>query len=269
MDSIYVPHAVELDGSALVFDRQSDRAVRVPEHLLENFLRLNSDESILTFARKYGPLRLDATNVSELLQRLAKHGLEFLFYIEDREETEMWRRTRRQFSDLLVLAASLREDDRPRREVLLELSQHLGVVDIEADAKNADWPGLPASVQRAGAELVLIYHLRTLATVCGLKPAISIVNFGARYAQFDLVFQDAVRGILGSISLFGALLVQMMAAVTSTGFATCSACGKAYVPRRRPRTGERHYCSECGRAAAVRDAKINYRNNRRAKGSKR
>jgi hypothetical protein len=55
--------------------------------------------------------------------------------------------------------------------------------------------------------------------------------------------------------LFGALVLQLMSAVTRTaGFAICSECGMAYVPSRQPRRGQQNYCEGCGRPAALRHA---------------
>jgi hypothetical protein len=51
---------------------------------------------------------------------------------------------------------------------------------------------------------------------------------------------------LGRDSLFGALGLQL--ALTTTkhgGFFLCSYCGQPYVPERRPREGEEHFCGDC------------------------
>jgi hypothetical protein len=64
--------------------------------------------------------------------------------------------------------------------------------------------------------------------------------------------------------LFAILSIQLMLAVSSTeGLAICSACGMSYIPKRRPRVGEKHYCQACGRAAAIREASANYRRKNR------
>lgn len=64
--------------------------------------------------------------------------------------------------------------------------------------------------------------------------------------------------------LFGTLAMQLTLAISrSDGLAICSACGQAYIPKRRPRAGQRHYCPECSRATAVRDAMRDYRRRQR------
>lgn len=60
-----------------------------------------------------------------------------------------------------------------------------------------------------------------------------------------------------------AMLSLLRARETANGMALCSACGQAYVPRRKPRAQGRHYCGACGHAAALRDAKADYRARRR------
>lgn len=56
-------------------------------------------------------------------------------------------------------------------------------------------------------------------------------------------------------SLMAALAVQVsLAATQRDGFAICSGCQRFYIPSRRPSSGRRNYCQECGRPAALRDA---------------
>ena len=73
----------------------------------------------------------------------------------------------------------------------------------------------------------------------------------------------------GGGGLFGALAVQLALAISQTdGLVLCSACGAPYVPERRPRSDERHYCVACRDAGRpARDAARDYRG-RRAKVAK-
>jgi hypothetical protein len=65
---------------------------------------------------------------------------------------------------------------------------------------------------------------------------------------------------LQGTTLFGALGVQLLMAVSrAAGFAVCSACGKVYMPKRRPNPKRRRYCGRCGVKAAWRDAQLRRR----------
>lgn len=56
-------------------------------------------------------------------------------------------------------------------------------------------------------------------------------------------------------SLLECVVAQVLFALTGTcSLETCTSCGQIYTPKRTPRSGEYHYCSSCGRKAAVRDA---------------
>ncbi|MCI0485773.1 MAG: hypothetical protein L0229_04145 [Blastocatellia bacterium] len=63
------------------------------------------------------------------------------------------------------------------------------------------------------------------------------------------------------VGLFGALVMQLMMAVSRTdGFAICSACHEPYIPKRRPRFRQNNYCPkrECRYLAASRVASARY-----------
>lgn len=65
---------------------------------------------------------------------------------------------------------------------------------------------------------------------------------------------------IGAAGTFGLLAFELALGVAgSTGLVTCTACGNAYVPRRKPRIDERHYCPTCGKRAADKDAVREYR----------
>lgn len=49
---------------------------------------------------------------------------------------------------------------------------------------------------------------------------------------------------LGNERLFGGLAIQLLLAVACVdGFATCSACGRPYMPERTPKSSQNHFCS--------------------------
>jgi hypothetical protein len=78
------------------------------------------------------------------------------------------------------------------------------------------------------------------------------VQLGLAYDGSGLSFETP--------TLFSGLLLQLVSAIGgSGGFAICSNCGKPYSPKRQPPRTTRHYCTDCGRRAAVRDAVRAYR----------
>lgn len=62
--------------------------------------------------------------------------------------------------------------------------------------------------------------------------------------------------------LFANLAIQLMMAVSQIdAVAICSACGRSYTPKRRPKRTQRRYCPSC-KSVAQRDASADYRRRR-------
>ena len=99
-------------------------------------------------------------------------------------------------------------------------------------------------------------HVLPLFSWGGTGPA--LVTLGARVSWFNRESQAEWlpnMPLLQGTSLFGALAVQLLMAVSRTGgLAICSGCGAPYVPKRRPNPRRRRYCPQCGLKAAWRDA---------------
>ena len=65
------------------------------------------------------------------------------------------------------------------------------------------------------------------------------------WSQDRWSIEFAGRGVIAN-GLFGALVCQLMLAVTGTdGIDICAACGQAYVDSRRPNRAHRNYCRRC------------------------
>jgi hypothetical protein len=71
---------------------------------------------------------------------------------------------------------------------------------------------------------------------------------------------------LGEGGLFGELAQRLMSAIARTdGVAICSACGRPYMPGRRPDPDRRMYCDDCrNKGRPQRDAARDYRRRKRA-----
>jgi hypothetical protein len=283
IDALAVPKSVGLRGDHMRFkwSWQELDLVPVPSDLLEQFLALHSVEDVLAFARRFGPLLIDASQYQKLWVLMLDEGLvraiRTMRLNARKESFEAWERTRRQFAAIIRLVVSLREDERPDADAIRELTS-LEMIDLHTQVDGAEWARHSAREQRERAAIDLTYHLSTLADVCGLRPVASVSDWAARPLRFELLIQDRAGEAItanvgrpgsGALSLFGALLAQLMATVTVTGFAVCAGCGAVYVPKRKPRAGESNYCESCGRTAAVRAAKARYVARQRKKGRKR
>lgn len=76
------------------------------------------------------------------------------------------------------------------------------------------------------------------------------------------------EAVIRADSLLGALAIQLLLAISQrAALVTCSGCGRFYFPKKRPQSGKRHYCDECGRTAALRDAQRERRRRIRQKGN--
>lgn len=178
---------------------------------------------------------------------------------------------------MLSLIAAVRERQCPKKETFADLYERgmLPRVSILTIAKPGklppilgNWEGCSLAERLQTAQWVFQDKVKTFVRHCGLKPALAVKSKRGE-VRMELVFQDARADFLGSgLSLFGVLTVQLMSAATGSALALCSACGNFFVPRRRqPAFGKRRYCGACGRAAALRDAKADYRERQRNKSS--
>jgi hypothetical protein len=272
LDALLLGNEVDLDRGVLRFQWKSGLSgfdfERPPSNLLARFIDLRTDAAILSFAKRFGPLWLFQRGKESLPQpKTFSSGRPSG---EQRESLKDWRRYQWEFNALLALSAALRERQSPKRE-LFEEFERLGVIP-DADLYTYTYATAP-SLLESWSSLSVDERLRIAGTVvqtrtanfarwCRLRPALTIES-----SRITLVFQDATADhrFLFGLSLFGALTVQLLAATTGAGFATCSACGTVFVPRRRqPAFGKRRYCRMCGRAAALKDAKADYRARSRA-----
>jgi hypothetical protein len=263
LDSLWIPGAVSTKAGVLSFDwRVGYSWLKVPPTLLDQFIAISSDDNVLLFARRYGPLGLSAPG-----QRAGSVPL-FGRRAVRRELLAWWRRAQSEFRLLLTLAALLREGSEPRREIFAQYEEWgiivpartLGNIGRPSSILNK-WSEWPRGVRKRAATELLEMRMRSFVQQCGLRPALMLEPTKGSF-KVGFHFQDATANspVLVGLSLFGALTVQLLATVAGSGVAVCSGCGNVFVPRgRRPGFGKRRYCPRCGRRAAVRDAKADYR----------
>ena len=274
-DALWVAGRVEINGGNLCFDwRAPISHRRPPPTLLERFLRLRSDDAILSFAERFGPLAP---------RGLYGAGQETDYgppsspdhWQKHRESLRAWRQYQSQLNVLLALVAAVREKESPAKETFAKLHK-LGILPA-VDRRTVselgklppiltEWESRSLANRLTTARLVFLQTIETYVLHCGLRPALTL-EWSRTGSRMELVFQDARADFIGAgLSLFGALTVQLMSAATGSALAICSACGSFFVPRRRrPAFGKRRYCRACGRTAALRDAKADYRARLRTK----
>ena len=279
LDTLWVPGDVTVQDGVLCFDFGAGISYqKPPAGLLEQFIGLHSDRAIQSFAKRYGPLALGSDDAAAIPQPQSWS------WSNQRESLKAWRRYQREFNTLLGLAAAVRERTAIDRDVFAELEEHgvsvpvpratIGV--MKAGDPLKAWPSIldnwswwSEQDRQATAARLLTTRTSTFIRWCGIRPAVTF-DLRPSGTTTDLLFQDALADSLQvGLSLFGALTVQLLAATTGAGFAICSACGRAFVPlRRKPAYGRRRYCTDCGRAAAVRDAKADQRARERGKNTR-
>lgn len=260
---IRVPDFVELDGDRLIYSWWGDR--ETVEHgweqprrgILEDFIRLadGPDARILAFAREWGPIHMCEAHELPLSHSVrTTDPLCLSPKVEDRpgwewEPLSAWRRYAGAALGCLHVAARLRDgrpgdvDDWRRIEALFEPTKQQ---DDHPGEAPAGWD--PVQWQRTYLPHMAQYWLTELAHVNLLF-------------RWDYELGAPGLKLVGERSdLFGALGLQLVFAMSGTGgFVTCSGCGEPYTPKRQPIAGRRHYCRDCGRTAAVRDAQARFR----------
>jgi hypothetical protein len=279
-DRLAAPTRVALEGEVLCFDwgegeglatfdddtcpGATIRFITPPTTLLERFLRLRTDEAIVTFARQFGPLAPRGLSMQDMEAASGRS--------EHRESLGHWREWQQKLDGLLALIAAVRDKQSPRRETFVALHELDSLPAVDRLTLPALGPLIITQWERCSltdrldaARIVVMTNTRTYVRQAALRPALRLTPMRRTGTRFDVVFQDARADYAGGgVSLFGALIMQLIAAATGAPLAMCSACGHFFVPRRRrPAFGKRRYCRACGRAAAVRDAVADYRNRER------
>lgn len=248
--------------------------------LLQSFSRLAdaSDERLLQFAQRYGPLGL------------CKHG----FALGHRD-----------MRNLRCYRGNIEADDITRGQCAKEslvgwrryISRARGILAVEIDLRkdrrvNADgWAwlldGIPTTHSSnplkalvsarkedslASNPLIVALAAQRRQTLPEQKRVLAqtvnhwldecevgvSLDWSGPGIEFRLGLSDPLGR--GTPSLLIAIGVQLLRAVLrQESFVWCSDCGSPYAPDRWPRAGELHYCQDCGRKAANRIAQRRYK----------
>jgi transposase-like protein len=250
-----LPARIDLDGDRLVWTQEPSRLIRPQtggfQGLFEKFIELGdaSAQKILAYARHWGMLELCEhdfpanhpqgcwpVNPPLFSERVIKYPAGFAVRVtacaargsfegQRWEPVESWRLWARRARATLNVAAQLH-----RGKIGEEEDWRVTEGAEEIPYFPEDWP-MPKGVEEGWGRL--IYYLNHWLWFTRVRPRL----------EWD---QGRPVVTLGGGQLFGTLAVQLMLAISRTdGLEVCSGCGLGYIPHRRPKAEQRHYCLEC------------------------
>jgi hypothetical protein len=276
---------VERRGDSLYWQRSTERRSVPLKPLIWSFARVESDAAIQRFVEKYGGIGICEHNLPASHHRLALgddslrwQGLEPKCppcspqrdrWGAWREPLEVWRGFANEARCLLHLTEAFRkgEEDAASYDALRSaIWPDLGAESGWAQSAGIDptW-SIPVTVPNVDDPGIELYG----EMVCGwvsdrwlclgnVRPKLTVVQDNELGPRTELSTSGE--------ELFGALAIGLAAEVSRLVAAapkphlfedvSCTACGRWYVPARRPSPGRRNYCPEpeCRRTAANRDA---------------
>lgn len=222
--------------------------------VLDDFVALaySTPKRIETFAKTYGPLRLCAGHGAPFVECRLRSKLmrregatpELCKMIRP-ESVILWYSYSRYVSGLLRLAAELNRGGGS----IPELDRLAG----EMTGQGGEYFARQARrTKQRGINHHALLHHATIKWARLLHPDIG------RRASGELFYVLGGRGLLGAIAKH-----LVFAVMRGDGLEVCSGCGSPYTPSRKPRSDQRHFCSDC-RDRRV-DKKLSQRDYRRRK----
>jgi len=291
------PSHAEVREGWLVYPRNGTwRDVTAGKGLLDDFLRLSaaSDEAIARFAERWGPLFVCDEHMLPVWHRRPSRrvssyrecgGVE----VDGDPATPLvtWRYWSRQALAVLRLGAALRANaegsdddweaigDEELESWRWDVRQLRPYSPPRRDADGRLWvttPDYGQSLLNAKAawrrEMRAAAAARNFRVDTGRGDLVNAIRTWLEFGDVVPVFVWPRKGpdvLMGGAGVFAAVGLQVMMAVSrSDGLASCTACGRPYVPRRRLAANRRHYCEDCAASGApVRDAAAAYRKRKR------
>lgn len=219
-----IPWYIALAGDALFWSDNASRITTASDKgALNAFIKIKTEDDILHFARRYGPLGL------------CEHGLPPMHERDDGERH--W-------------CPPYKEDDKLRwgKEPLKRWYDYVEVAKKLLSA-TADWNISPSAELGAGLhKFAFRFFVADWLSSAGIR-----LDLQWNQGKYNLVLTGG--------GVFGALGVQLLSAVTTNNLTICSGCGKLYLREgRKPQEGRRNFCPKCGDTVAsklrVRDTRI-------------
>ena len=259
-EPLLVPARLILEDEWLLYVHgPGSRKVRPDAPMLNEFVQLGQADSdaILAFAKRWGVLRVCEEHLlpqgHESVSRVTSAcstlgGMDGEWY-HGYEPVYVWQLLARQARALLDIASAVHQGKVASHEDWSPIFENPVVCELPAIDETPRRQATSLRDERARVRSVVNEWLYT----GGVVPALEW-----RRETPDVELQ--------SNGLFGALAIQLLMAIGRTEkLFICTSCGVPYVPKRRPARGRRHYCENCGRRAAVRDANAALRRRRRDK----
>ena len=225
---------------------------------LEQFIGLadSSAREVLVFAREWGVLGLCehgmpfthqiGSSFSSLVDGSgsSQELIESRCYATGFEPMEAWKNHSKKLSSVLSIASNLHQDKPGKPEDWL-------VIEPWHDPHMEYWKdeALPSTESDDGYHSVVVaqkkhltHNVQLLLTQSGARP------------RFEWSADNAPYVGIVPVGLAAVLALQAAFAVCkTTSIVNCTACGKLYVPKRKPQSGRGKYCSACGPTAPARD----------------
>lgn len=254
----------EIQNGCLKFSRNAKSLEVTPSHgMLEKFIRLADDKSgekIQRYACEYGNLHLCKAHSMPAGHNPQCEPL-MIWHIEvgvgvmektfeNGELLKNWRKYANFARALLNVSANLHDGKLGDSKDWEILRRHYLPGGIYADSENKE--------ERICREKFYVGS--------GVHHWLAIANVRPAFTWNNETPEISFECDNGYGKLFGNLAIQLMMAISQTKkLVLCSSCGEPYIPKRKPRAGERNYCQKkyCGRKAAVRDAQYSYRNRKK------
>jgi hypothetical protein len=243
--NVAVPECVMLRGDVLVWQQSGDRLAETVEGMLDAFIAIETESDILRFAERFGVLFLCKEHL-----RPSTHWPEFPMPYDDcepervdgwsREPLAKWFEYVSRARGILNVAAMLHHDEQPTEEDWCRAAGHGPIVPEDYGETVREyivrWPPVEQSLTEARWELCrLVDEWISMGSVA---PALWWIKRDDAF----LIFSPLTVGVLA---------LQLATAVTGRHrLAICMACGMIYAPTRKPASGSRNYCVDCGDGVA-------------------
>lgn len=240
------PTEIESVEAHLVWREWPEAVGKTDERMLDRFLALAaaSDEEIHAYATTYGVLASGPTRTGPMIDVTRIRGRSGSGTY--REPVAAWRDIAAHFAALLDVSAALHRTGQAADADAWKRVGAFSRTQMKAGLSADDEAWLhrisPTAKAAAAPRLWLENILNTWLEFCGVTPV--LIWHGSPRPRIEM----------NPRSLLGALVVEVAFTVgTSAGVATCSHCGRTYLPKRKPKAGQQAFCPDCrerGRRAA-------------------